>query len=312
MSILNFGPNLSLTPNDNNANIENQYYNTYNNEQYVQPRISNNYYTGNYYDPSSILNSPGYDIIQIPTSIEPSEIIIKDDSGKVLSNAESEEGSIKSYLPFIEELSKLNKDIDEVLIQLRDDIDKSRKVNSKNKYDNISKMYSSYNGILNTKLHIIKEGTNIVKISNDYDMKKVSNARIANAKDDDDSMIVELYDKLVTSDDLKSLKIDKRPNTDTDGSLPPELNEYFNEYIDRMSDLSSRTVLTYNKETGEKAFKTITNSGELIDGANLPSPTLLDNIMIDEANDIAIDKYLGDTYDLVIVNSNGIVHDALF
>lgn len=229
----------------------------------------------------------------------------------IMELSTNNQSTINQYKPLLDELAEIGTNLKDVSDSALQHLNSIRNTRSKTKNEDISKMYQSYASLVNTRVSVIKDYKEILKLVNESDIKrfkliKEHNIAAEGSNVSDEALMLSLYEKLINSgtgnDSNKYLDKIITPTAD---ETPEEVIKSYEEYVNTMKELNMKNVVVYNNDTQTVDFKAMTTSGDIIDGKNLPPASLLDDLIIDKENRTARHKYLGDIYDLVIVDSLG-------
>lgn len=304
---MNTFPDFSLFYDSNTPNIQIASSGIENNQIHINPYNMNQ----QPYVPMPIdLFSMGSMLVS-DSEINADKIINKNETGEIISMADTNNPYIASYVPVMNELNELNIEIKNASNDTLNDIKILRSQNGKAKYNNLANMMSNYSSLVAARLNVIKEVNSIINNSHNLDLKRFNqNARIAAAEDkNDDGIIMNLYG--MVSENINRSNMQQQFNqalaNNNNYVTRPEdqiaIDKIYDDYMSEYEKLNAEVVVLYNEANGVAEFKTVDSIGNFIEGTNMPSDMYLSNLLIDKNNMIARDKNLNISYRLILTNN---------
>lgn len=199
----------------------------------------------------------------------------------------------------------------------------------KNKYNTMIGLSENISSLLNTKISAIREINSSISKSNDMDFKKMKELKAAQASQNDDKYIADLYQSFINNNadmraQLNIPQVDQgmmygsgiiRSDTPIMNNPPagvPQDIGYLN-YMAKMTpeqnlmmyenDPNVKQVVVFDASNGAKFFQYMnTATGQVIPNAPVYDQMFMEDTTLDIKNKIAKNNNLHETFPIVIIN----------
>ena len=214
--------------------------------------------------------------------------------------------------------------IDDLSMDIKQDIIGIKESKTmRNKYTYLNNLYSAYASTLSTKIAAIREMNSTTTKSVELDLKRAKELHL-NDPVDDDKAVMDLYKNIISlpqENPIAQYAMPINPSTAQFGGYNIDTNTenaIYNSYLNNITpeqklmryeeDPDVQTVVIYNKDTYEKRFAVMNvRTGEEITGVPVRDTEMfMPDTTIDEANGIARNTNLNETYKLIVVGNGNI------